>query len=236
MTNSTVTDNLASSDGGGIFSSSAGTLNVRNTIIAVNSAPNGPDVAGTVVSQGYVLIGNTNGMTIDGTQGTEAGNIYNVNPLLGPLQNNGGPTETHALLSGSPAVERGHSSGFNTDQRGLARPVDSPTVANDSGGDGSDIGAYEVQADILPGCSNVDRVVRNAGDSGTGSLRGVLAAVCAGSTITFADNVRGAITLTSGHLLINKSLSINGPGANLLSVQRSTADGTQLPYLQHRQW
>ena len=83
-----------------------------------------------------------------------------------------------------------------------------------------------MQADILPGCSNVDRVVRNAGDSGTGSLRGVIAAVCAGSTITFADNVRGAITLTSGHLLINKGLSINGPGANLLSVQRSTADGT----------
>ena len=83
-----------------------------------------------------------------------------------------------------------------------------------------------MQADILPGCSNVDRVVRNASDSGTGSLRGVIASVCAGSTITFADNVRGAITLTSGHLLINKGLSINGPGANLLSVQRSTADGT----------
>jgi hypothetical protein len=222
MTNSTVTNNEASSAGGGIFSDHGG-VNVRNTIIAVNSAPNGPDVAGTMVSEGYVLIGNTNGTTINTTQ---PGNIYNVNPLLGPLQNNGGPTQTHALGSGSSAIERGHSSGFNTDQRGLARPVDSPTVTNGGGGDGSDIGAYEVQADILPGCSNVDRVVRNAGDSGPGSLRGVLAAVCAGSTITFADNVRGAITLTSGHLSINKSLIINGPGANLLSVQRSTADGT----------
>ena len=49
----------------------------------------------------------------------------------------------------------------------------------------------------------------------------MIADVCAGTTITFAPNVTGAINLTSGQLLINKSLTINGPGANLLSVQRS---------------
>ena len=222
LTNSTVTDNEAVSEGGGIFSDSAGTASARNTIIARNSAPAGPDVDGTVTSGGYTLLGDTAGATIN----KGVGDRVNVNPLLGPLQNNGGPTETHALLSGSPAIDIGDSSDFGTDQRGLARPVDSPTVSNADGVDGSDIGAYEVQADILPGCSNVDRVVRNAGNSGTGSLRGVLAAVCAGSTITFADDVRGAITLTSESLLINKSLSINGPGADLLSVQRSSAGDT----------
>ena len=106
--------------------------------------------------------------------------------MLGPLQNNGGPTFTHALLSGSPAIEGGNSSGSNTDQRGLARPVDSPAIDNATGGDGSDIGAYEVQADILPGCNNINRVVNNNNDSGTDSLRAVIANVCAGSTITFA--------------------------------------------------
>ena len=57
------------------------------------------------------------------------------------------------------------------------------------------------------------------------SLRGVIANVCAGSTITFAPNVTGAINLTSGELLLDKSVTINGPGANLLSVQRSAAAG-----------
>jgi hypothetical protein len=139
-------------------------------------------------------------------------------PQLGSLQDNGGPTRTHALLSGSPAIERGHSSGSNTDQRGLARPVVIP--GSTPVGDGSDIGAYEVQADLLPGCNNINRIVNNNNDSGTGSLRFVIANVCAGSTITFAPNVTGAINLTSGELLINKPLTINGPGANLLSVQR----------------
>lgn len=112
------------------------------------------------------------------------------------------------------------------DQRGLARPVDSPTTPNASGGDGSDIGAYEVQAESLPGCNTINSVVNNNNDSGAGSLRDVIANVCNGSTITFADNVRGAINLTSRELGINKSLTITGPGANLLTVQRSPAAGT----------
>ena len=86
-----------------------------------------PDFAGNLDSQGYNLIGNTSGTTITGTT---TGNQLNVNPLLGALQDNGGPTFTHALLSGSPAIEGGNSSSFNTDQRGLARPVDSPVIVN----------------------------------------------------------------------------------------------------------
>jgi len=61
--------------------------------------------------------------------------------LLGPLQNNGGPTDTHALLPGSPAIDTGISGGPNTDQRGFPRPIDLPSVPNAA--DGSDIGAYE---------------------------------------------------------------------------------------------
>ena len=95
-----------------------------------------------------------------------------------------------------------------------------------TGGDGSDIGAYEVQADQLTGCSNINRVVNNNNDSGPDSLRAVIANVCAGSTMTFAPSVTGAINLTSGELLLNKTVTISGPGANLLSVQRSAAGGT----------
>ena len=74
--------------------------------------------------------------------GATVGNQLNVDPLLGPLQDNGGPTKTHALLPGSPAMDKGYSSGSVTDQRGFTRPVG---IANVKGGDGSDIGAFEVQ-------------------------------------------------------------------------------------------
>ena len=58
------------------------------------------------------------------------------------------------------------------------------------------------------------------------TLRQAIATAVPGTTITFAANVRGTINLTSGELLINKNLTINGPGANLLSVQRSAVGGT----------
>lgn len=194
----------------------------KNTIIALNTAPTGPDVDGVLTSQNFNLIGNSSGATI--TPANQAGDQIGVTPTdlnLGPLQDNGGSTKTHALLSGSKAMERGHSSGSNTDERGFPRPVDDPSIVNASGGDGGDIGAYEVQGHLLPGCSAINRIVNNNNDGGTDSLRDVIANVCAGSTITFAPNVTGIIYLTSGDLLINKSLTINGPGANLLSVQRN---------------
>ena len=221
VTNSTISGNSATERGGGIYRS-GGAVNARNTIIAQNTAPAGPDFFGALTTQGYNVIGNTSGMAVVGN----ATDQLNANPVLGPLQDNGGPTMTHALLSGSPAIERGHSSGSITDQRGLARPVDDPSIPNVAGGDGSDIGAYEVQADQLPGCSGINRIVNNNNDDGAGSLRFVIAHVCPGSTITFAPNVTGAINLTSGELLINKSVTINGPGANVLAIQRSSAGGT----------
>ena len=61
------------------------------------------------------------------------------------MQDNGGPTFTRALLSGSPALDKGIASGMTLDQRGFVRPSDDPAIANRNGGDGSDIGAFEVQ-------------------------------------------------------------------------------------------
>ena len=68
--------------------------------------------------------------------------------MLGPLQNNGGPTLTRALLSGSPAIDKGHSSGSATDQRGRPRPIDNPAIPNAADGDGGDIGAVEVSPPV----------------------------------------------------------------------------------------
>ncbi|HBB87720.1 MAG TPA: hypothetical protein DC047_08910, partial [Blastocatellia bacterium] len=74
-----------------------------------------------------------------------------------------------------------------------------------------------------------DPIVTTNADSGAGSLRKAIQDACAGSTITFdmtPGHVVSPITLTSGELLIDKNLTIQGPGANLLTVQRSTAGGT----------
>jgi uncharacterized repeat protein (TIGR01451 family) len=74
-----------------------------------------------------------------------------------------------------------------------------------------------------------DSVVTTNADSGAGSLRRAIEDACASSTITFdmtPGHVVSPITLTSAELVITKNLTIQGPGANLLTVQRSAAGGT----------
>src|SRR5262249_9192028 len=68
------------------------------------------------------------------------GDLINQQPLLGALTNNGGPTQTQALLSGSPAINAGSNCGVATDQRGLSR----------NQGPACDIGAYELRAGLTP--------------------------------------------------------------------------------------
>jgi hypothetical protein len=124
--------------GGGVRSGSA---DVGNSILAGNVATAfGPDFQGTIASSDYNLIQSTNGVSFTGATNH---NLLGLNSLLGPLQDNGGPTRTMALLPASPATDKGKSFGLTTDQRGGLRPFDK-SVANASGGDGSDIGAFEV--------------------------------------------------------------------------------------------
>jgi hypothetical protein len=108
----------------------------------------GPDLAGDFSSQGYNLIGMANGSTgfTNGVNADQAGSIASpIDPLIGPLQMNGGPTSTLALLAGSPAIDQGKCFGVHTDQRGYYRPFKYNTVIpNAPGGDGSDIGAFEL--------------------------------------------------------------------------------------------
>jgi len=145
ITNSTIANNSSAVQGGGIYKGLSGTITVANSLIAGNSAAAlGPDCKGTFVSAGYNLIGNSSSSTGFGATGDQ----LDVNPLIGSLADNGGPTFTHALLTGSPAIDKGNCFGVSTDQRGSARPYDFSSVANAS--DGSDIGAFEVQAPSGP--------------------------------------------------------------------------------------
>ena len=136
ITNSTFSGNSAVTSGGGIYNN-GGALNYANTIIANSTF--GGDCAGT-----GTIGTNINNLVEDVTSNCGAA-INGVYPNLGPLADNGGPTQTFALLANSPAIDAGDDATCaaapvsNLDQRGTARP----TIPNGSGGAHCDIGAYE---------------------------------------------------------------------------------------------
>jgi hypothetical protein len=140
--NSTITDNHAVKGGGGLntgqgyaaVSNQTAIARVRllNTIIAGNTSTHGP---GDCNVQDMIIQSAGHNLDSDGSCFlTAAGDLPKHNPLLDPLAFNGGPTETQALLSGSPAIDAGALDGCpQFDQRGVARPQ----------GPACDIGAYE---------------------------------------------------------------------------------------------
>jgi predicted outer membrane repeat protein len=132
MANSTVSGNRANDVGGGL-DVRGGTVRPRNTIIAGNSGDplmGGADVWGRLDSEGHNLIGDSLGGS-----GFADTDLLNLDPLLGPLQDNGGPTETMALLPGSPALNAGDPAELgNPDQRSVVRAG------------GVNIGAYQASA------------------------------------------------------------------------------------------
>jgi hypothetical protein len=241
VTNCTIVDNSTTAAGGGIASDAAGTIHVRNTIIAGNSAPQTYDVVGAFISDGYNLIGIlgnfATGFGSSGSHDQVGTTASPLNPGLGPLQDNSGPTLTFAPSSpSSPVIDRGNrgtdSNGqpIDTDQRGSPRPIDLPGSANGGGSDGSDIGAVETG----PAQPGPTFTVTNTADRADGActvdnctLRDALNlsnATQNAHVINFADGVTGIINGSGGGLTINNPLTINGPGARLLSISGRNSD------------
>jgi CSLREA domain-containing protein len=142
LTNSTVARNSATQQGGGILVVGIDPgVGLTNSLVARNSAPTGPDVLNLLdpaeggVGARFSLIGDGSGSSITNTNGNQVGSpSAPIDPKLGPLANNGGPTQTHALLLGSPAIDAASTPDCPTiDQRGVLRPQ----------GAACDIGSYE---------------------------------------------------------------------------------------------
>ena len=112
------------------------TIELQNTVIA--DPVGGDSCRGTVTSLGH------NAEDGAGCGLLSPTDVSGVDPALGPLTDNGGPTETMAPGPLSPLLDQGAAAGQSSDQRLFARPVDLPAVANAAGGDGSDIGAVEL--------------------------------------------------------------------------------------------
>ena len=158
LRNVTITDNTANTWGGGFFGNDDdGSLSFGNTIIAGNNCIIGPEILFSddfifaVHSEGGNLVGDSLGDSAHtgGTVAYRPSDIRDTIPQLGRLQNNGGPTLTHALLAGSPAIDRGLNPLVNPlanvfDQRGtgFARVRD----GNSDGTATVDIGAFEFQS------------------------------------------------------------------------------------------
>ncbi len=142
--NSTFANNSASGAGGAFYVGGFSSVAMKNTIMAGSTAGSGTsaDLGGsgghTINSGGYNLFSLSSISSF--ITGTTTGNQLGVNPQIGSLANNGGPTYTHALASNSPAIDAGTSSGApGVDQRNELRPQD----GDSSGTAQYDIGAYE---------------------------------------------------------------------------------------------
>jgi len=189
ITNSTISGNRAN-QGGGIFNDQfcfsdnfgaptsciSAALKLTSSLISGNQAALGPEMynkSESITVNNFNLFGTSGNAGVSGfTPGpTDVVPRFDVSlgQILGPLQNNGGPTQTHALIPGSPAVDAGDPAGcrdsqgalLTTDQRGLPRDFD----GNRDGTVVCDIGAYELN-ELFPSISISDVTVTE-GNAGT---------------------------------------------------------------------
>jgi hypothetical protein len=151
--NSTIAQNAAANSGGGIYlaqygsGDQSGTAAINSTIVADNTAGGeSNDLFLQTTSTGggfnntFSLIENPGNAPLLGSQAL----ITGVDPQLGPLADNGGPTQTMLPSNTSPVIDQGNAqAGLTTDQRGEPRTVDNGKP-EPQGGDGTDIGAVEL--------------------------------------------------------------------------------------------
>jgi hypothetical protein len=241
VTNSTFSGNSALGPGGGIYNALHGTLTVTSSTFSGNSASNGGGISNhgestvtltnTIVAASpsggdlYGGFGGTNNLIDDnGDAPSGSNNITNMPARLGPLADNGGPTQTMTLLPGSPALDAGATVGSGpagnpvpaTDQRGVPCPQ----------GSGVDIGAVEVVAGYATVVNNTADGAANrfnciVGNAGVCRLRDAIEVVNQGlapasptPAITFA--VGGTILLNSGTLALGKDATIDGTGHGVI--------------------
>ena len=148
---SAANNGTAGTGAGGVTSDAGATTTLRNTLIAQNSGNAGVDANGEFTSAGYNLIGNGDfGSGFSGPADQVGTTAAPIDPKLGALQDYGGPTDTIALLTNSPALDQGKAFGLINDQRARSRPLDTPAISPPAGGDSSDIGAFESSGRITP--------------------------------------------------------------------------------------
>ncbi|MDX2166323.1 MAG: choice-of-anchor Q domain-containing protein [Deltaproteobacteria bacterium] len=233
VTNSTFGNNTAA-DGGAIrveaFPNLSATATLRNTILAgvsptLGTLP-GANATATIASLGYNLSTDAaDGLLDEETDQTE------TDPLLGPLQDNGGTTFTYAPLPGSPAIDQGDSSGTSTDQRGAPRPLDDPARQNAAGGDGADIGAVEAPLPPPPTATATPTVTVTRTASATATVTRTRTATppigAATATATSTRTATAPIATATATRTGTQPTAVNTATATRTASATQTRTGTQ---------
>jgi hypothetical protein len=250
--NSTFTNNTADSDNnslgdGGGMRAHAGTVTLKNTIVAGNFNEDGAsdaadDISGTVdAASSFNLIGTGAGGLTNGVNNNQVGV---ASPGLGPLASNGGPTQTHALLSTSPAIEAGSNANLPTDTFDLdgdantaeTLPVDQRGTAFPRVADSADvntvqtvdIGAYEAHPtieDIANQSTNEDtvkNVLFNLGDD-TGSLISTVTATSSNTTLVPNGNL--SFTGSGGSRTLQITPAAGQSGTTTITITVTATNG-----------
>jgi len=238
LRNVTITGNRATSSGGGIFmfDTYGGQVLMENSILSGNIANVGSDCSGPIISQGYNIIGDTFNCSFSSTTGDQ----LNVDPKLGLLQDNGGPTFTHWIYADSTAIDGGNPAGcvdhlgnpLTTDQRGFTRPMDGDS-------DGSivcDVGAYEADPNNLPPPSpgSLWYVTKSGNDTNDCNypatscytINGAIGKATSGDTVYISTGIYTA-TVGVEVVLIDKNITLSGGWNPEFTAQigNSTIDG-----------
>jgi hypothetical protein len=197
--NSTFNGNTTEAgDANAIYISSSSSAQIGNTLIRGTNSSFGSASTG-ITSLGFNLCGDDGSGFL-----TNATDQINTDPLLGPLQDNGGPTFTHAPLPGSPAIDKGKNfSSSDTDQRGFARTLEIAGLPNAIGGDGTDIGAVESKIAWL---NNPSVVSNHFGFDLVGPASNSI-------VVEVSSNVIGTWTALSTNILGSTALRFTDPAA-----------------------
>jgi hypothetical protein len=228
LTNVTITNNVSPNNGGGILR--WGIMNLKNTIIAGNTAPSGPDVfansGGTTNSSGYNIIGNSSSSGFSSGSPNSNNDYVGVDPLLNGLADNGGATQTHSLQSSSPAVNNGTDSGSDvplTDQRYESREGT------------SDIGAYEYQTTASAPTAttrsayDIEQTTATANATVNANNASTTVVIEYGLTAAYGSQVNATPNTISGTEDVNLIGFISGLDANTLyhfRVKATNSSGT----------
>ena len=185
---STISGNVAStappaSFGGGVYGIAGGGTTYTGVTITGNTASSGASVyrSGPATFQDTILSNPQVGANCSATGATGGFNIESdstcftlngtndqmTDPMISPtLAFNGGATKTHALLPLSPAIDKGSAFSLSNDQRGFSRTVDLSTFTNATGGDGTDVGAFELNDPDLDGLESYQDNCPNDANAG----------------------------------------------------------------------
>lgn len=207
--NTTIVDNEANEYGGGIYTNggSQAPITISSSIVSGNIAGEGNDLGNSGNEQftiGNSLIGSPEGITAPAIVQAPAGtNKIGIDPQLGPLQDNGGPTQTRVPAITSPAIDAGVANGLTADQRGLNRKVIQPTVPLSAGSDGTDIGATEL-ALVSPPDTKVDGAKVSAKKTQKQKGKKVVIAVKAEAAEAVTIDAKGSIKLGKKKIALKK--------------------------------